>query len=79
METLEFIKKADGGKIILDVPDNLNGKIFNIKINEQEPKSDEFKKFGEMDVEERLRILKQYQGTAKHPEADVSKYDVYEQ
>jgi hypothetical protein len=78
METLEFIKKAEGGKIILDIPENLQGKELMIKVSEQD-ENDEIKKFKDMPLEERLRVLKQYQGTAKYPDTDVSKYDVYDQ
>jgi len=77
METLEFIKKAEGGKIILDIPENLTGKELLIKVFEQ--KGEDTRKFSEMPVEERLEVLRQFQGTAKYPDADVSKYDVYEQ
>jgi hypothetical protein len=79
METLEVIKKAEGGRVTIDIPQTLEGKALIIRIDEQKPEGGDFRKFSEMNVEERLRELKQYQGTAKYPDADVSKYDVYEQ
>lgn len=78
MEILEFVKKAEDGKIILDIPENLQGKELMIKVSEQDA-NDEVKKFKDLPLEERLKVLKQYQGTAKYPNADVSKYDVYDQ
>ncbi len=77
METLEFIKKAEGGKIIIEVPENLEGKGLKVLVMENE--EEKVKKFHEMPQEERLRILKQYAGTAKYPDADTDKYSVYEQ
>ena len=79
METLKFITKADGDTITLDIPKNLQGKELIIKISEQAEEDEDVRKFREMSVEERLEVLKQFQGTAKYPDADVSKYDVYEQ
>jgi len=78
MEVLEFVKKAEDGKIILDIPENLQGKDLMIKVSEQ-GLIGEIKKFKDLPVEERLKALKQYQGTAKYPGADISKYDVYDQ
>jgi len=79
METLEFIKKAEGGKIIIEVPENLEGKELKVLVMEKEPEEGEIKKFSEMPVEERLKILKQFQGTAKYPNVEINKYDVYDQ
>lgn len=77
METLEFIKKAEGGKIIIDVPENLEGKELKVLVMEQN--GNEIKKFRDLPVEERIKILKQFEGTAKYPDAETNKYDVYDQ
>ncbi|MGI8950849.1 MAG: hypothetical protein ACR2FN_04600 [Chitinophagaceae bacterium] len=86
METLEFIKKAEGGKVVIDIPENLEGKELKIKITENEHEidelkkiQDELKKFQEMTGEERIKELMKYCGTAKYPDVDLDKYSVYEQ
>lgn len=77
METLEFIKKAEGGKIIIEVPENLEGKELRITVTEQ--KKREVRKFRDMAPEERLRYLEQFKGKAKYPDFPITKYDVYDQ
>ncbi len=79
MKTFEFIMKAEGGKIIIDMPKELEGKELKIEISEINQPVDDFRTFAEMPVEERLKILKQFQGTAKYHDTDISKYDVYDQ
>jgi hypothetical protein len=79
METLEFIKRAEGGKIIIEVPEDLEGKELRIKVTEKEPEDEELKKFRDMKPEERLRHLEQFRGKAKYPYFPITKYDVYDQ
>ncbi len=44
METLEFIKRAEGGKIVIEIPENLEGKELRIKVTAKEPEDEEVKK-----------------------------------
>ncbi len=44
METLEFIKRAEGGKVIIEAPENLEGKELRIKVTEKESEDEEVKK-----------------------------------
>lgn len=76
MEALHYALKAEGDKLIIDIPPELNGKYLNVIITEDE---NETKKFHELPVEERLKILQQYTGTAKYPNFPTDKYDVYDQ
>ncbi len=81
METLEFIKKVEGGKIVIDVPENLEGKEVKVLVMEREADDDfdeKIKKLHELSSDERLKILKQFEGTAKYPDAETNKYDVYD-
>jgi hypothetical protein len=78
METLEFIKKAEGGKIIIDVPESLEGKKVKVQVTEynvfEHPED-----WSKLPGAERLKILEQFKGKAKYPDADTNKYDVYNQ
>jgi hypothetical protein len=78
METLEFIKKAEGGKIVIDVPENLEGKELKVLVMENfnEYKPEDWAKLPGI---ERLKILQQFKGAAKYPDTEINKYDVYEQ
>jgi hypothetical protein len=76
METLEFIKTAKDGKIIIDVPEALEGKEVKVLVIEE---NEDIKKFHLMPVAERIKILEQYKGSAKYPDAETNKYDVYDQ
>jgi hypothetical protein len=77
MEPLEFIKKAEDGKIVIEVPKYLNGRELKITVTEQEKRT--VKKFRDMTPEERAKELMKYCGTAKYPDVDLDKYNVYEQ
>jgi len=76
MEALHFALKAEGDKLIIDIPPELNGKFLKVVVTEDEKDK---KKFHEMPVDEKIRVLKQYAGTAKFPEYPIDKFDVYDQ
>jgi hypothetical protein len=73
METLRITKRAENGKIEIEVPESLNSKELQITVSEV---NEDIKKFRDLPAEERLKILQQYKGTAKYPDAETNKYDV---
>ena len=79
METLEFIKKVEGGKILIELPAELEGKNLRVKIEEDILNEPPPEKWATLPPRERLKILQRFKGTAKYPDADTNKYDVYEQ
>jgi len=78
METLEFIKKAEGGKIIIDVPEDLEGKEVKVQVTEYNV-FDHPEDWAKLPGAERVKILERFKGKAKYPDADTNKYDVYNQ
>ena len=78
METLEFIKTAKDGKIIIELPENFEGKEVKVKVMEYEI-SDHPEDWAKLPGAERVKILEQFKGKDKFPNAKVDKYDVYDQ
>lgn len=77
MEILEFIKKAEGGRIVIEVPSELEGKELIVQLREkEESKTSTFKT---MSAQERLNHVNKFCGTAKYPDYKVDKIDVYDQ
>ena len=78
MEALEFIAKAEAGKIIINVPERLEGKEVKVQVIEYNVLNHpgEWQK---LSGAERVKILKRFAGTAKYPDVEINKYDVYEQ
>ena len=76
METLEFIKKPVDGKIVIEVPENWEGKEIVIKMreHEQDPRN-----WAKLPDNERVKILRRFARTAKFPNTQTDKYEVYEQ
>ena len=79
MEALEFIKKVEDGKILIELPAELEGKNLRVKIEEDISIEPPPEKWATLPPRERLKILQRFKGTAKYPDADTNKYDVYEQ
>ena len=85
MEALKLKGIAHEGKLTVEVPEEFDEKELEVIVlfsREQamERNNDEpVKKFHEMPVDERLKVLEQYKGTAKFPDFPISKYDVYDQ
>lgn len=78
MKPLEFIKKAEGGKIIIDMPENFEGKEVKIQVTEYNV-FDHPEDWSKLPGAEKVKILERFAGTAKYPGAETNKYDVYEQ
>lgn len=79
MKIWQLTKKADAGKLTIDVPKEFEGKELKISISIEETFEESPEKWHLLPADERLKILKQYQGTAKYPEVQIDKYDVYDQ
>ena len=79
MEVLEYIKKAEGGKIVIEVPEQLHGKELLVIVREKVEGDDDYNKFQKMSSQERKAHLMQFCGTAKYPDYPIDKNDVYDQ
>lgn len=77
MTYIEYIMNADGDKIEVTIPEELQGKEVKVVVTEH--KSEKIKRFDEMPIQERLKALETYKGTARYPDATYDKYDIYEQ
>lgn len=76
MEALHYALKAEGDTITIEIPNELKGKYLKVVVTEDEKDT---LKFHELPVEERLRILNQFNGTAKYPDLPTDQFDVYDQ
>lgn len=76
METLEFIKKPVDGKLVIDMPEGWEGKevVIKVTVHDQKPSG-----WATLPGAERLQMLKRFAGTAKYPNTQTDKYEVYEQ
>ncbi len=75
MDAIKLIGTSHDGKLIVDVPEELNDKEIEIMIVSSKEKTDE-------DKEEKIRKRKELLsivGSAKHPDFPMTKYDVYDQ
>ena len=79
MQELEYIKKAEGGKIIIDLPAEFNGKELRVLLSEVTNIKEDEENWHLLPAKKKLEILQQFKGTAKYPDVEISKYDVYEQ
>ncbi len=79
MQELEYIKKAVGGEIVIDVPDEFIGKELRISISAFENFENNEENWHLLPGEKKLQMLQQFKGTAKYPDAEINKYDVYDQ
>lgn len=84
MEALKLKGIAHEGRLTIEVPKEFDEKELEVIVlfpEEQGLKTRDtpVKKFHEMPVDERLKILEQYKGSARFPDFPISKYDVYDQ
>ena len=79
MKTVEFTRKAEERKIILEVPEEFEGKELRILISVEEANEEDPEKWHLLPSAKKMQLLKQYQGSAKFPDVEINKYDVYEQ
>ena len=77
MKSFEYHLEADKGQLLIDVPEEMIGKKLKVLLMEDE--EGYVKRFDEMPVEERLKVLEQYKGIVKYPDFPIDKYDVYDQ
>lgn len=77
MDAIKLIGTSHDGKLIVDVPEELNDKEIEIMIISSKEKKEE-----DEDKEEKMRKRKELLsliGAAKHPDFPMTKYDVYDQ
>lgn len=77
MDPIKLIGTSHGGKLTVDVPEELDDKEIEIMIISSKEKKEE-----DEDKEEKMRKRKELLsliGAAKHPDFPMTKYDVYDQ
>lgn len=79
MQELEYIKKAEGGKIVIDVPKEFEGKELCVSISAVINLEDDEKNWHLLSAEKKLQILQHFKGTAKYPDVPINKHNVYDQ
>ena len=79
MENLVILTKVEGGKLVVEVPAEYEGVEVQVSVMPVEVINQDKRKFKEMPKEERMKLLHRYKGSARYPDADTNKYDVYEQ
>lgn len=78
MEALEFIQKTQDGRLLIELPIEYQNKELIVTITEKLDASNP-KNWNKLPNKEKLKILKTFAGSAKYPDAETNKYDVYEQ
>ncbi len=76
MEILEITQKPVDGKVVIDVPETMREKDLRVIVVANGEKQE---KWADLPPEKRIEILKKYTGSAKYPNVETSKYDVYNQ
>jgi hypothetical protein len=74
METLEFIKKVEDGKLVIDVPAYMNNK--DVKVTISADVEEDWTKFP---VNKKLEILQMFAGSDRYRNSKTEDYDVYDQ
>jgi hypothetical protein len=77
MDPIKLIGTSHGGKLTVDVPEELDDKEIEIMIisSKEKNKNRENIEPKQRNIEQLMKIV----GAAKHPEFPISKYDVYDQ
>lgn len=76
MEVLEITQKPVNGKVVIDVPETMRGKDLKVIVV---AKDETHERWADLPPEKRIEILKKYTGSAKFPNVETSKYNVYNQ
>ncbi len=85
MNVFETTGHVIDGKVIINLPDEYNNKKVKITVLqhiENDSEKDEFgdeENWANLPVEKKIEILKRFTGTAKYPNIDTNKYEVYDQ
>lgn len=84
MEAIKLIGTSHGGKLTVDVPEELDDKELEIMIISSKEKKKEEKEGDEDDEKikknkERIEKFMSLVGSAKYPDFPITKYDVYDQ
>lgn len=76
MEILEITQKPVDGKVVIDVPETMRDKDLKVIVVAKDQKNE---RWADLPPEKRIEVLKKYTGSAKYPDVETSKYDVYNQ
>ena len=79
METLEFIKRVEDGKIVIELPAEMEGKNLKVKVEEDVTTEPPPETWATLPPAERLKILQKFAGTAKYPNVKIDKTEWYGQ
>jgi hypothetical protein len=78
MQAFETTQKVENGKVLIELPEEFNNHSVRIKVTEAKGLEDK-EDWTNLPVEKKLEILKRFTGTAKYPNTDTNKYEVYDQ
>lgn len=78
MQIFETIQTVTDGKLVIEVPQNFEGKELKITVSENKIVNDP-NNWASLPAAERVKILQQFAGSAKYPDTPIDKYEVYEQ
>lgn len=78
MEAFEVNKKVENGKIVIALPERFNDKEVKVKITAEDEFVDE-KNWADLPSHKKVELLKRFTGSAKYPNVETNKYDVYDQ
>lgn len=78
MKVLEVTQKVTDGKLVIHVPETLEGKEVTVVVSEANL-ADARENWASLPASERVKILQQFAGSAKYPDVIIDKYEWYEQ
>ncbi|MCY7421984.1 MAG: hypothetical protein LH478_09620 [Chitinophagaceae bacterium] len=78
MEAFEVNQKVENGKIVIVLPERFNDKEVKVKITVADEFGDE-KDWANLPSHKKVELLKKFTGSAKYPNVETNKYDVYDQ
>lgn len=76
MEILEVTQKPVDGKVVIDLPETMREKELKVIVVLQD---EDYENWANYPPEKKLEILKRFTGSAKYPNVETSKYEVYDQ
>lgn len=79
MEKPEIKQKVENGKVLLDLAEEFNNKEVSITVSTTEDIFQDEKNRADLPAAKRVEVLKRFAGTAKYPDVETNKYEVYEQ
>ena len=78
MNTFEITEQVVDGKVLINLPEEYNNKMVKITVLPEDDFGDE-KDWANLPSHKKVELLKRFTGSAKYPDVETNKYDVYDQ